>query len=35
MTGTTFTPEGNDSVALYSVGGIAYFENISKWHINV
>ena len=35
MTGTTFTPEGNDSVSLYAENGTAYFENVSKWHINV
>ena len=35
MTGTTFTPLGNDSVSLYSENGIAYFENVSKWNINV
>ena len=35
MTGTTFTPVGNDSVALYAEGGDANFQNINKWHINV
>lgn len=35
MTGTTFTPEGNESVAIYSDGGTAYFENINKWKVNV
>lgn len=35
MTGTTFTPLGNDSVALYAIGGTASFENVYKWRVNV